>query len=57
MPDLESPTARPATRRVDESAADVATLDAMGVIEQPPPPTYEGLFVEPDLPPPPEEPS
>lgn len=57
MPDTETPTARPVQRRVDESAADVATLDAMGVIEEPPPPQYEGLFIEPDLPPPLEDPS
>lgn len=51
MPNVETPTARPVQRRVDESAADVATLDAMGVAEVPPPPTYEGLFLEPELPP------
>jgi hypothetical protein len=35
MPDQESRTQRPVTRRVDESAADVGTLADMGVIPQP----------------------
>jgi hypothetical protein len=40
MPDEEIPATRPAVRRVDEAAADTATLVDMGVVpEQPEPPT------------------
>ncbi|MFE2231008.1 hypothetical protein ACFXA4_00205 [Streptomyces sp. NPDC059442] len=47
----ELPNARPVERRVDETSADVATLVDMGVLEEPPQPQYEDLFLEPDLPP------
>jgi hypothetical protein len=60
MPDLESPTQRPATRRVDEAAADTGTLADMGVVEEPPIPTPSITpFLEPSFPPPdePEDPS
>jgi len=61
MPDLESPTQRPVSRRVDESAADVGTLAAMGVVPTPPTPSIRP-FLEPSFPPPgepagPEDPS
>ena len=60
MPDLEAPTARPATRRVDESSADVGTLADMGVVPEPPTPSISP-FLEPSFPPPdepaPEDPS
>ncbi len=49
------PEARPVRRRVDAGAADVPSLVQAGVIEPPPQPSYEGLFVEPDIPP--EEPA
>jgi len=51
MPDQETPLERPVQRTVDVTSADVQTLADMGVIEAPPPPTYVGLFVEPDIPP------
>lgn len=39
MPDGEIPPERPAVRRVDETAADTATLVRMGVLDaQPEPP-------------------
>ena len=58
MSDLEAPSARPATRRVDESAADVGTLADMGVLDVPPTPSISP-FLEPSFPPPdePEDPS
>ena len=55
MPDLESPTQRPVTRRIDESSADVGTLAAMGVVPAPPTPSIRP-FLEPSFPPP-EEPA
>ncbi|MBA2951981.1 hypothetical protein [Streptomyces himalayensis] len=47
------PEARPVARRVDESAADMGSLVRLGLAdEQPvPAPQYEGLFLEPDIPP------
>ena len=40
MPDGDIPPERPAVRRVDETAADTATLVRMGVVDAPPePPT------------------
>ncbi|MGY4902584.1 hypothetical protein [Streptomyces sp. 900116325] len=42
---------RQVQRRVDDSAADIGTLVALGLVEPPPVPQYEGLFLEPDLPP------
>jgi hypothetical protein len=60
MPDLESPTQRPAVRRVDEAAADTGTLADMGVVEEPPIPVPSiSPFLEPNFPPPdePEDPS
>lgn len=61
MPDLETPTARPVQRRVDEAAADAGTLVDMGVIDEPPTPSISP-FLEPSFPPPdepagPEDPS
>ncbi|MFJ4738688.1 hypothetical protein [Streptomyces sp. NPDC088775] len=38
-------------RRVDDSAADMETLVDLGLAEEQPVPQYEGLFVEPDIPP------
>lgn len=40
MPD-EVPTERPAVPRVDEAAADTATLVDMGVVDPPPEPPAE----------------
>jgi hypothetical protein len=59
MTDYVSPTARPARRRVDETAADVGTLADMGVVEEPTPPVPSiAPFLEPSFPPPePEDPS
>jgi len=40
MSEQEIPAERPAVRRVDETAADTATLVRMGVVDAPPePPT------------------
>ncbi|WP_165283241.1 MULTISPECIES: hypothetical protein [unclassified Streptomyces] len=49
------PEPRPMARRVDDSAADLPSLVALGLAEPPPQPSYEGLFLEPDVPP--EEPT
>ncbi|WP_193433103.1 hypothetical protein [Streptomyces luteocolor] len=49
------PDPRPMARRVDDSAADITSLVDLGLVEEPPEPSYEGLFVEPDIPP--EEPA
>ncbi|MEU6768495.1 hypothetical protein ABZ916_39055 [Streptomyces sp. NPDC046853] len=49
------PEARPVRRRVDDSAGDIPSLVQLGLAEPPPKPSYEGLFVEPDIPP--EEPA
>lgn len=41
----------------DTGAADAGTLVDIGVLEpqpEPPPPEYEGLFLEPDIPPAPD---
>lgn len=50
MPD---PQPRQVQRRLDDGAADMATLVDLGLAEEQPIPQYEGLFVEP--PPLPEE--
>ncbi|MBQ1118528.1 hypothetical protein [Streptomyces sp. C3-3] len=42
---------RPVERRIDEGAADLETLIDLGLAEEQPVPQYEGLFLEPDLPP------
>lgn len=47
MPDQPAP--RPVTPRVDDTAADLGPLVAMGLVEARPTPQYAGLFVEPDL--------
>ncbi|MGW6531493.1 hypothetical protein [Streptomyces venezuelae] len=49
------PEARPARRRVDDSAGDIPSLVQLGLVEEPPTPSFEGLFLEPDIPP--EEPA
>ncbi|MEV0917819.1 hypothetical protein AB0I93_26625 [Streptomyces sp. NPDC049967] len=41
--------ARQMRRPIDDSAADTGTLVALGLIDPPPVPQYEGLFVEPDI--------
>ncbi len=46
------PDPRPMEPRVDDTAADVATLVELELMDPPPRPSYQGLFVEPDLPPP-----
>ncbi|MDP5310363.1 hypothetical protein [Streptomyces poriferorum] len=51
----DQPQPRQVPPRIDDSAADTGTLVALGWIEEPPTPQYEGLFVEP--PPAPEEPA
>ncbi|MEU2674231.1 hypothetical protein ABZ622_36280 [Streptomyces sp. NPDC007164] len=43
--------ARQVQPRVDDSAGDMGTLVDLGLVEEQPTPQYEGLFVEPDLPP------
>ncbi|SFT31801.1 hypothetical protein [Streptomyces sp. ok210] len=48
MPDFPP---QPVQRRVDDSAADMGTLVDLGLAEEQPTPQYEGLFLEPDLPP------
>ncbi|MFE3429784.1 hypothetical protein [Streptomyces sp. NPDC059171] len=42
---------RQVERRVDEGAGDLATLIELGLAEEQPAPQYQGLFLEPDLPP------
>ncbi|WP_371602322.1 hypothetical protein OG345_05380 [Streptomyces sp. NBC_01220] len=44
---MAEPQPRQVTPRIDDSAADTSTLVALGWIEEPPVPQYEGLFVEP----------
>lgn len=44
MPD---PQPRQVQRRIDDGAADMATLVDLGLAEEQPVPQYEGLFVEP----------
>jgi len=60
MPDQETPTQRPVSRRVDETAADTGTLADMGLVPEPPTPSTSP-FLEPNFPPPeepaPEDPS
>ncbi|MDQ0791948.1 hypothetical protein [Streptomyces sp. B1I3] len=46
---------QPVEPPVDETAADGQTLVDMGVIDPPPTPTYAGLFLEPDIPPEPDD--
>ncbi|MEU6990418.1 hypothetical protein ABZ953_07105 [Streptomyces sp. NPDC046465] len=45
------PDPRPMGRRVDDSAGDMPSLVELGLAEPQPQPSYEGLFVEPDVPP------
>ncbi|WP_369212711.1 hypothetical protein [Streptomyces flavofungini] len=45
------PEARPVRRRVDDSAGDIPSLVKLGLVEEPPTPSYEDLFLEPDIPP------
>lgn len=45
------PEPRPVPRRVDDSAGDMTSLVELGLAEPQPQPSYEGLFVEPDVPP------
>ncbi|MFF1837851.1 hypothetical protein ACFVXE_27110 [Streptomyces sp. NPDC058231] len=52
MPDFPP---RPVQRREDDSAADMGTLVDLGLAEEQPVPQYEDLFLEPDLPPAPED--
>ena len=40
---------RPVQRRVDDSAADLGTLEALGLAEEQPVPQYANLFLEPDI--------
>ena len=47
------PDAAPVARRRDDSSADMGSLVHLGLAE--PQPSYEGLFLEPDIPPPPVE--
>lgn len=47
------PDAVPVARRVDDSCADMGSLVRLGLAEPQPQPSYEGLFLEPDIPPPP----
>ncbi|MEU1434087.1 hypothetical protein ABZ438_08300 [Streptomyces sp. NPDC005786] len=47
MPD---PQPRPVQRRLDDGAADMATLVDLGLADEQPVPQYQGLFLEPDLP-------
>ncbi|MEV6854678.1 hypothetical protein AB0M89_12825 [Streptomyces microflavus] len=37
--------------RVDEGAADMGTLIDLGLVDEQPVPQYQGLLLEPDLPP------
>ncbi|WP_157872256.1 MULTISPECIES: hypothetical protein [Streptomyces] len=43
------PEPRPMDRRVDESAGDIPSLVRLGLADPPPEPSYEGLFLEPDV--------
>ncbi|WP_179894556.1 hypothetical protein [Streptomyces sp. f150] len=43
--------ARQVERRIDEGAGDLETLIELGLAEEQPVPQYQGLFLEPDLPP------
>ncbi|MEU2403450.1 hypothetical protein ABZ609_03855 [Streptomyces rubiginosohelvolus] len=42
---------RQVQRRLDEGAGDLETLIELGLAEEQPTPEYQGLFLEPDLPP------
>lgn len=53
---MNDPQPRQVQRRPDDSAADMGTLVDLGLAEEQPEPQYEGLFVEPNIPPPAEEP-
>lgn len=46
------PDAVPVARRRDDSAGDMGSLVRLGLAPEQPQPSYEGLFLEPDLPPP-----
>lgn len=46
------PEAVPVARRRDDSSADMGSLVRLGLAPEQPQPSYEGLFLEPDLPPP-----
>lgn len=48
MPDTPP---RQVQRRVDDGAADMGTLEALGLADEQPVPQYVGLFLEPDIPP------
>ncbi|MDQ0694180.1 hypothetical protein [Streptomyces sp. W4I9-2] len=48
MPDTPP---RQVERRIDEGAGDLETLIDLGLAEEQPVPQYEGLFLEPDMPP------
>ncbi|MFE9777681.1 hypothetical protein ACFYPA_05940 [Streptomyces sp. NPDC005775] len=48
MPD---PKPRQVQRRLDDGAADMATLVDLGLADEQPVPEYQGLFLEPDIPP------
>ncbi|MET7924707.1 hypothetical protein ABZT43_12075 [Streptomyces sp. NPDC005349] len=51
------PDAVPVARRRDDSAADVGSLVRLGLAEEQPKPSYEGLFLEPPPLPPVDEPA
>lgn len=44
---MSDPRPRQVPPCVDDAAADTRTLVALGRVEEPPVPQYEGLFVEP----------
>ncbi|WP_405699055.1 hypothetical protein OG209_05060 [Streptomyces sp. NBC_01383] len=48
---MADPQPRQAQRRIDSSAADTGTLVKLGLVDPQPIPQYEGLFIEPDVPP------
>lgn len=47
MPDTPP---RQVQRRQDVGAADMGTLEALGLADEQPVPQYAGLFLEPDIP-------
>lgn len=48
---MAEPQPRQVQRRIDDGAADTGTLVKLGLVDPQPTPQYEGLFVEPDVPP------
>ncbi|WP_185297630.1 hypothetical protein [Streptomyces finlayi] len=46
MPDIPP---RPVQRRLDNSAADMATPVDLGLVEEQPEPQHNGLFLEPNI--------